>query len=268
MVVQTEALLSQFNEIDRAEIEKMNYLFLKNDVWGSLYEEVTFALYAAVLRPGDAAVDCGANMGEHTAAMSRYCGEAGRVFAFEAAPEMMQKARERNESNKNIAFFEQALWHKAGEVLSFHYFPNEHGLSGLVDRNDVTAAYHFDVRTTTLDEAVDRPVQLMKLDIEGAEYHALSAAERIMTHDKPIIIFENGRESSAKQYGYSSDDFFALFASRGYSVFSIAGMPLTPELWDSWMPFQFMALNAASPRAARALHCVHSYVLELSAKGA
>ncbi len=200
--------------------------------------------------------------------MSRYCGAAGRVFAFEAAPEMMLQARERNEQNNNIVFFEQALWNKAGEVLTFHYYPNEHGLSGLFDRKDVTADSHFNVTTITLDEVVDRPVQLMKLDIEGAEYHALSAAERIMTHDKPIIIFENGRESSAKQYGYSSDDFFALFASRGYNVYSIAGMPLTPELWDSFMPFQFMALNAVSPRAARALHCVHGYVLELSAKGA
>jgi FkbM family methyltransferase len=263
-----EALLFQFNDIDRAEIEKTNHLFLRNDVWGSLYEEVTFALYAAVLRPGDTAVDCGVHKGEHTAAMSRYCGELGRVFAFEAAPEMVQKARERNESNKNIVFFEQALWNKAGEVLSFHYYPKKPGLSGLVERNDVVAVHHLNVTTTTLDQAVDRPVQLMKLDIEGAEYHALSAAERIMTHDKPIIIFENGRELTAKQYGYSSDDFFALFASRGYTVYSIAGMPLTPELWNSWMPFQFLALNAASPRAARALHCVHNYVLKLSAKEA
>lgn len=99
-----EAVLFQFNDIDRAEIEKTNHLFLRNDVWGSLYEEVTFALYAAVLRPGDTAVDCGANKGEHTAAMSRYCGELGRVFAFEAAPEMMLQARERNEKNNNIVF--------------------------------------------------------------------------------------------------------------------------------------------------------------------
>jgi tRNA A58 N-methylase Trm61 len=77
-----------------------------NDVWGFLYEEVSFALYAAILRPGDTAVDSGANKGEHMAAMSRYCGEAGRVFAFEAAPEMMQKARELNESNKNIVFLD------------------------------------------------------------------------------------------------------------------------------------------------------------------
>lgn len=253
----------RINESDLAEINRINEFFIHRDRWGALFEEITFSLYSAVLGEGDNAADCGANHGEHTNAMSRLCGTRGRVFSFEAAPEMMKATKHLNRGSENVTFIGDALWNRSGEKMAFNFYPNEDGLSSLAPRDDVSTTVQIEVTSTTLDEAVDLPLKLIKLDIEGAEYHALQGAERIMTKDHPVIIFENGRGTSAERFNYSREDFFGLFESRGYNLYSVAGMPFTPEQWETVMPWQFIALHPLSPRSARALHCTHNAAMRL-----
>ncbi len=235
------------------EIRETNSLLMSRDRWGATYEHLTFALYYAVLRAGDTAVDCGANMGDHSRLMAKLCG-SGSVFAFEAAPEMMKKAKAGSVDFSNIHFIKKALWDKSGQKKDFHFFPAEHGLSGLSSRDGVSSEHVFETETITLDDAVDGEPVLIKLDIEGAEYHALLGAERLMVESKPVIIFENSRGESAAKFGYDKDDFFSLFHSRGYALYSISGMPFVPDLWDDvGCPWQLVAIHPACSRVGRAL---------------
>lgn len=248
---------------DLDEIYRVNEMFIHHDHWGDLFEEVTLSLYSAVLGHGDSAVDCGTNHGVHTRAMARSCGPGGRVFAFEAAPEMMARTKAAVAGFTNVSFFEKALWHSSGQTLTFHFYPNEDGLSGLRHREGTTGHVPLDVVTTTLDESVDTPVSLIKLDVEGGEYHALQGARRIMRDDRPIIVFESGRQDAALNFGYGRDDFFALFEASGYHLYSIAGVPLVRENWDAMMPWQFMAIHPESARMARAFAATQAFVHRL-----
>src|SRR5215204_3016879 len=59
------------------------YIGRSLDLYGE-YSEGEVDLFRQVLRPGDLALDVGANIGVHTVPMARLVGERGAVFAFEA----------------------------------------------------------------------------------------------------------------------------------------------------------------------------------------
>lgn len=246
------------------EIRALNWLAVHRDFWGSLFEDISGFIYASAISPGDTVADCGVNIGDHTLVMARCATEKGKVYAFEAAPEMMARAKGRLGGKAGVTWVEKAVWEKPDEVFTFHFYPDKDGLSSLRERDDSGESVKVDVTSTTLDATIAEPATLIKMDIEGAEYHALKGAERLMREALPVIIFENGREESAKRFGYTRDDFFNLFYSRGYALYSIVGLPFTPQLWeDVVMPWQFIAVHPGSPRGARALAAANQYMLNL-----
>jgi hypothetical protein len=78
----------------------------------------------------------------------------------------------------------------------------------------------FDVPVTTLDallKDIDRTISFVKIDIEGAEYHALLGAKRLLEHDRPPIVFEFNFLAPT-DFGYDCEDILHLFGSSGYTI--------------------------------------------------
>lgn len=226
---------------------------MHRDHWGSTLEAASFAIYEAVIRPGETAVDCGVNLGLHSYAMARLCGPKGRLYGFEPVPDLLKKAQAQNAAFSNITWINKAALDAPGRA-TFHYFPVEHGWSGLRPKTNVSGARELKVELTTLDAEVAGRVALMKLDIEGAEFPALRGARRIMTESAPVIVFENGRATSAADYGYTQDDFFGLFEELDYNLYTINGVPFAREMWDDNIaPWQFLAVHRRSPRLPRVM---------------
>lgn len=247
------------------EIQSINTAYMNNDYWGSMNEEISIALYMAVLQPGDVAIDCGVNRGDHTKVMARRCGPEGRVYSFEAAPKMMAKAQESNQGFSNIKWIERAVSNVGDQEIDFFFYPNEDGLSGIKPGANVSVCVPVKTLTTTIDAEVEGQVSLIKLDIEGGEYHALLGANRVMKESRPVIIFENGRAAAAEKFGYTKADFFRLFRDHGYNLYAITGMPFTEELWDDVMhPWQFIALHPENPRLGRAFAVTNTYLSYLA----
>lgn len=243
-----------------AEIREIDWTVMSQDHWGATFEQATFALYDAVLRPGDTAVDVGANLGHHTYAMSRICGVAGRVFSFEPVPDLLLKAQTHSAHFKDIQWINKAVSSEQG-VADFHYFPVEHGWSGFQPKEDVLGMETFMVPVTTLDDEINGPVHLIKLDIEGAEFDALRGASRILREHGPVIIFESARSEAGRQFNYTADEFFEFFEGLGYQIYFISGMPLAPELWrDPTHPWQLVGLHRHSARLPRAMAAMSTLI--------
>jgi FkbM family methyltransferase len=136
------------------------------------------------LRPGDTAVDVGANIGALALLMARTVGPAGRVFAFEANPHTAALLRDNvsvNYRNDWVEVREQAAWSEQAR-LTFHVSERFQGNGSLLAHDDWYAG-HF--RVDTHDEVeVDavpldptlrelRP-RLVKIDVEGAEPEVLA----------------------------------------------------------------------------------------------
>jgi len=236
-------------------IRRRNSIFMSRDVWGSAIENATLALYSAVLHPGCVAVDVGANIGDHTAALATVCKDTGRVFAFEPVPDLLAKAKSRNGVFSNVEFIDKAVTKSGGNHVDFYYFPVEHGLSGLRDRAGVSGRTMITAETTTLDAEIgDARVDLIKLDIEGAEFDALQGATKILSQSSPLIVFEHGYQTSADAFNYTAVQFFEFFESYNYLLFYISGAPCMAELWDDVsQPWQIVAIHRYSPYFADAL---------------
>jgi FkbM family methyltransferase len=125
---------------------------------------------------GDLAVDCGANVGNVTAALVR---RGAFVHAFEPNPAAFATLSERFADVPRVALHPQAVLDRAGTVrLYLHVDAADDpvgasvGSSVLPFKGNVDREHYVEVEAVDLSEfvlALPGPVKLMKIDVEGAE---------------------------------------------------------------------------------------------------
>ena len=208
-------------------------LFLDNDLSltlfaGGMFEPNEFALLDRVLQRGMVFVDGGANEGAYTIFAAARVGTAGRVIAVEPS------ARERDRLAANIAhnrltnvdIVEKALAERSGSaplLLAEALHAGQNTLGNFAYQG-VKGIGSQDVALTTLDELVSQygldRVDVVKLDLEGAEYRALSGARRLLNRLRPLILMELSETLLAHQ-GASTAILLAMLEAANYMIFTI-----------------------------------------------
>jgi FkbM family methyltransferase len=197
------------------------------------YEPDVVSLLRATLRPGDVFVDVGASVGAHTLIASDLVGAAGCVIAVEPSPEVrgyLQANLQRNRV-ENVVVEARAVSDHSGSAA--FYVPDDahFGMAALIPR------FHdqpIQVETTTLDEMLerfDRPVSVLKVDVEGAEALVFRGGARTLTSRRaPTIVFE-----------------FLDWAEQGMSGLQpgSAQQILRDYGYDTWQLHEYLAGGAA-----------------------
>jgi FkbM family methyltransferase len=193
-------------------------MYLSNDVYigRSLndygeYSEPEVDLFRQFLKPGDVALDVGANIGAHTIPMAQIVGPNGLVYAFEPQRIVFQILC------GNIALNElgnvEALQKGAGRssdrtripALDYGARNNYGGLSIGGDRGEK-------VEIIAIDELELSKVGLIKIDIEGMELEAVCGAKATIERCRPVLYVENDRaEKSAELVGQLLDYGYRLW---------------------------------------------------------
>lgn len=152
-----------------------------------------------VPRSGDVVIDAGAGVGEYTVVSSVEVGKSGSVIAIEASSEPLRylSKNAKLNPNKNIRVVHAALGEKSGRVRMFR--PAGTSFVDSINKNwkGLTVSYY--VKSVTVDGLVKKfgldKLDLLKLDIEGAELLALRGSMKTIARMKPRIIIEtHGRE--------------------------------------------------------------------------
>lgn len=221
------------------------------------FELIIRRVYEAILSPGDTAVDGGACGGIHTFPMAERVGVTGRVHAVEAHPVHAEGLTKKVEAKslKQVTMHAVALSNEAGvgEFVCVKTHPSRSGLRKL-DLSFLPVPVETEtiqVKRVRLDDIVPAETtswRFCKLDLEGGEYHALMGGRSVIAKHRPFIVFENGREVAAGPYGYTSDDWFALFERLNYAVFDLFGRPFTSANWRGGrrIPWYCMAVGRNS----------------------
>lgn len=161
-------------------------------------------LLAEITQPGMTFLDIGANRGWFTLMASCRVGEHGRVIALEPDPRArsrLQRTLEANGNPDNVTVIAKAAGRQAGTapfVLTVESALAHLHHSGV----DVEATVDVEVDTVDkllLEAGVNR-VDVVKIDIEGAEVEALSGMTHTLAESRPILLVEVERHLML-QYG-------------------------------------------------------------------
>lgn len=176
------------------------YISAKDDVCGSLrdsgeYEADVTALLRKLLQEGMHFVDIGANIGYFSLLGAQLVGEQGRVVAIEPYPYNVKLLHLNCQLNQiqHVEILPYAL----AAQRSLMRYDDSAGNSGNIFAVNAEAslAEYLQaalVHTVRLDDvlATDKPVDVIKMDIEGAEYLALQGMQGIIQQSQPVIISE------------------------------------------------------------------------------
>lgn len=156
-------------------------------------EEVAF--FRKYLKPGDTAIDVGANYGLFTLALAQIVGKDGKIFAFEPNPDLLPYFYKTIEGcdAKQWAAVHHAVGRASGVgVLRL----DERGSGGtqVITASPTGGLRYFSaIEIVSLDEDIrefNRPIKAIKIDAEGMDVDVLLGAEKILREDRPAVIFE------------------------------------------------------------------------------
>ncbi|HLY58969.1 MAG TPA: FkbM family methyltransferase [Stellaceae bacterium] len=157
------------------------------------FSEFEVELFSRALRPGDVAVEVGANIGAHTVHLARLVGPQGLVVAFEPQRIIHQFLCANLALNElfNVVSYRAAAGARRGTLK--------------VPPLDYAAAYNFggvalgadageDVLVMPLDSLGLKALRLLKIDVEGMEVEVLQGARELIARTRPLLYVENDRK--------------------------------------------------------------------------
>jgi len=188
----------------------------QNDV----YDQQTSAIMKKVLRRDSNCVDVGCHAGSILDEMLALAPD-GTHYAFEPLPWLASALRQKYGTRSNVRLHEMALSNAPGRA-TFHANTDHPGFSGL-ERRDYPSEKDrveiIEVRTDRLDALLDpsKKIDLIKIDVEGAESLVLEGARECLRRDRPVVVFEHG-VASDRLYHAGTRVVFDLFAEAGLQV--------------------------------------------------
>lgn len=177
----------------------------EKDYWLGTYETELQAAAARLVHPGDVVYDVGANVGYVSLLLAKYAGPQGRVFAFEALPENVERLQGNLRLNEGLAPVSvQARAVVDGtHAVRFLVGPSDDmgKAEGSAGRQGIAYGEAIEVAGVCLDDFVygegfPAP-QVVKMDIEGGEVLALPGMRRLLREARPRILIELHGEQAA-----------------------------------------------------------------------
>jgi FkbM family methyltransferase len=217
-------------------------------IYLGFYERQTSAALGRLVRPGSLVLDIGANIGAHTLTLAHLVGASGRVLAFEPTDYAFTKLSRNLALNPELARRVSA-YHcflagaDAGPVPSAIYsswpLAHEAGLHAKhLGREMKTEAARARSIDSVLTEVADRPVSLVKLDVDGFECDVLKGATKLLSDTRPIFVMELA-PYVLEERGASLAELLSCFVPRGYRIYdesTNAALPSTAAELSGMIP--------------------------------
>jgi len=169
------------------------------------FEPETVKLFVGALRPGMVVLDVGAYLGYYTFLAARQVGEKGKVYAFEPDPSSYRFLEHNIHLNgySNIVAVSKAASSR-GRIRNLYLNTSDPTMTSLLPRKGWEKTVL--VECTSLDEFLgDQKVNVIKLDVEGAELSALRGVAKIIAKSTCVRVFVELNPISLSEGGFSSE---------------------------------------------------------------
>lgn len=189
------------------------------------YEDEINKLIRISLKQGNTALDIGGNIGLQSIRMAQCVGDGGHVYAFEPLNYLQQKFSKNVALNRlnNITLLPYALSDKE-ETLNYQVNENSwnQGTFSLNNREQGATAQQVTIKMAdNLPEVQNLPrLDLIKIDVEGYEYHVLLGLGNTLQKHRPRIIFEFDGNYWNKT-GQQIANCYHYLTNLGYTLYQI-----------------------------------------------
>jgi FkbM family methyltransferase len=185
-------------------------------------EPGTLAILLALLPEKGSFVDVGAGIGTFTLPAARRVGPCGRVLSLEPAPRIAALLRRTAQLN-NLAASVEIHECAAGDVEQTTRF----ALSAQTTRNSLwppnDTMETIDIAVRPLDALIPpgTPVDVIKIDVEGAELQVWRGMQRIVSDNPELVaVLEFGPEH-LRRVGLTIAEWFGELTASGYTAWEI-----------------------------------------------
>jgi FkbM family methyltransferase len=153
------------------------------------YSESEVEVFRKLLRPGDVAIDVGANIGAFTVPMARLVGAGGRIYAMEASEKNVRLLRKNIHSNglhNIVKVIPKAASDGTRDTLQVSSIDARHNYA-----SGSLAQGEFEVAAQTIDSLNLRSCRLIKIDVDRHELQVIRGARETIKRCRPFIYVEN-----------------------------------------------------------------------------
>jgi FkbM family methyltransferase len=209
------------------------YKRIRYSLWRFLQKDKRLELLKNFLPYDPVIIEAGTSDGYDTLRLAKYWPK-GHVYAFEPVPSLFSAMKERTSLQKNVTAYQYALSDKNGEAMFYingedpaHVTgastllrPNQDNMKMKVINALTPYKHMINVKTMRLDSWVKqegiKKIDLLWLDMEGAEPMVLKASESILDKVKVICTEVNTEDRYSGSILYS--EFKQWLEGKGFRV--------------------------------------------------
>lgn len=199
-------------------------------------EATTVSMFRKLLKPGMTVIDVGANVGYYGLVAARAVGPEGQVHVFEATPAVAERLRENVRINRlgNVVVNHAAVCDRTGEVEFRLQDDDSEGNSLVSYSNDWLSVR---VSAVSLDDYVAkhgiRQVDVVKIDVEGAELLVLAGATELLSRAVPPVLIVESNPATLRDAGSSAEELVGRLAAFGYKSYPVEQLTQGPSaVWN------------------------------------
>ena len=190
-------------------------------------------LFLSFLKEGDVMLDVGANMGVYSLISSSKIGRNGKIIAFEPDSDnfkIIKKSIEVNRFN-NISVFPFAVSDKEEQIF---FEKNTFNSGNHHIRKKKTSVTQSSIDAIKLDDFLkkEEKIDIIKMDIQGAEFFAFHGMKEIIEKFPNILIFAEYWVYGLKKMGVNPKEYIDLLESYGFLIYRINSSQACLEKMD------------------------------------
>ena len=185
-------------------------------------------LLRKVLSPGAVVADAGANIGIYSEFLSRCVGANGAVHAFEPSPENFERLQAATCKLANVHASRAAVGEHSGK--SELYISDKLNVDHRTYSAEATSRRTIPIEMVALDDyfKAGERVDLVKIDIQGYEVHALRGAKRILHENPEIKLLLEFWPYGLEQAGAGWQELVDMLLSFGMDTMLVTSRGLIP----------------------------------------
>lgn len=178
-------------------------------------DQLAFRLVTSICKPNATFVDVGAHIGSIIAMVS-FNLPSVKISAIEAIPEKIENLKRKFPL---VELHSCAVGETTGQT-TFYVNSTNPGYStlGIPEKNNPDSINAINVNIKRLDDIINATdVDVIKIDVEGAELGVLRGAVKLIEQCRPTIMFESGPTVSSNLL-YTKEDIYKFFEQINYSL--------------------------------------------------